>query len=86
MAEWDSERSGWFLSLCQRDHCQGGGGALSGCVPLSLRLWRLQGSPLLAVSVSDGVLPQIAFEERLSLLKSGGFHDCLWVFPASQLD
>ena len=28
MAEWDIERSGWFSSLCQRDHCQGGGGTL----------------------------------------------------------
>lgn len=70
MAEWDIERSGWFSSLCQRDHCQGGGGTLSGCVTLSLHFCLNQGSPLLAVSISDGILPLIAFEERLSLLKS----------------
>ena len=86
MAEWDIERAGWFSSLCQRDHCQGGGGTLSGCVTLSLHFCLNQGSPLLAVSISDGILPLIAFEERLSLLKSSGFHDCLWVFPVSRLD
>ena len=62
------------------------GALLSGCVTLSLHFCLNQGSPLLAVSISDGILPLIAFEERLSLLKSSGFHDCLWVFPVSRLD